>query len=153
MTMTEALRLYYKAIGWSMLLSLTIVMEGFDITLITSFFAFPSFKSRYGSPTPASKSYEISSPWQAGLNNGALAGEVLGLLCNGWLTDRFGSRRTMMAALGFLAAAIFLAVFANSLGMLVASQVLCGIPWGIFQTLSTTYAAECMPVSLRAYRE
>jgi SP family general alpha glucoside:H+ symporter-like MFS transporter len=26
-----------------------------------------------------------------------------------------------------------------------------GIPWGIFQTLSTTYAAEVVPVTLRAY--
>ena len=150
MTLTEALHLYYKAIGWSILLSLSIVMEGFDITLITSFFAFPSFKRRYGSLT-SDGSYEISSPWQSALTNGALTGEVIGLLFNGCLTDRFGNRRTMMAALIFLAAAIFLAFFANSLGMLLASQVLCGIPWGIFQTLSTTYAAECMPVSLRAY--
>lgn len=26
-----------------------------------------------------------------------------------------------------------------------------GFPWGVFQTLSTTYAAEVMPVQLRAY--
>lgn len=155
MSMSEAIRLYYKAIGWSILLSLTIVMEGFDITLITSFFAFPSFKKRYGSLTIArdgSMGYEISSRWQAALNNGALAGEVLGLFCNGWLTDRFGNRRTMMGALAFLTGAIFLAFFSNSLSMLLASQILSGIPWGIFQTLSTTYAAEVMPVSLRAYR-
>jgi SP family general alpha glucoside:H+ symporter-like MFS transporter len=35
--------------------------------------------------------------------------------------------------------------------MLLAAQIICGIPWGVFQTLSTTYAAEVMPVSLRAY--
>jgi SP family general alpha glucoside:H+ symporter-like MFS transporter len=127
--MSEAIRLYYKAIGWSILLSLTIVMEGFDITLITSFFAFPSFKQRYGSlstTTTGERGYEISSRWQAALNNGALAGEVLGLFVNGWLTDRFGNRRTMMGALAFLSAAIFLAFFADSLGILLASQVLSG---------------------------
>jgi SP family general alpha glucoside:H+ symporter-like MFS transporter len=35
--------------------------------------------------------------------------------------------------------------------MLLASEVLCGLSWGVFQTLSTTYAAEIMPVALRAY--
>jgi SP family general alpha glucoside:H+ symporter-like MFS transporter len=150
MALIAALRLYYKAIGWSVLLSLSIAMEGFDVTLITSFFALPSFKRRYGSPTP-NGDYEIPSRWQAALTSGAWAGEVIGLLLNGFLTDRFGNRRTMIAALTFLTAAIFLAFFANSLGMLLASQILCGIPWGIFQTLSTTYAAECMPLSLRAY--
>jgi MFS transporter, SP family, general alpha glucoside:H+ symporter len=46
---------------------------------------------------------------------------------------------------------VFLAFFAVSIEMLLASQVLCGLPWGIFQTLSTTYAAEVMPVVLRSY--
>jgi hypothetical protein len=38
MTFMEGLRLYPKAIGWSILLSLTIVMEGFDITLCKFYF-------------------------------------------------------------------------------------------------------------------
>jgi MFS family permease len=45
---------------------------------------------------------------------------------------------SIVALTGF----IFIMVFANSLGMLVAGQVLCGIPWGVFQTLTTAYAAE-----------
>jgi MFS transporter, SP family, general alpha glucoside:H+ symporter len=46
---------------------------------------------------------------------------------------------------------IFLAFFAFNIGLLMASKVLCGLSWGVFQTLSTTYAAEIMPVALRAY--
>ena len=34
MTLLEAIRLYPKAIGWSMLISTCIVMEGFDVALI-----------------------------------------------------------------------------------------------------------------------
>lgn len=41
--------------------------------------------------------------------------------------------------------------FATSLPMLLAAEVLCGVPWGIFQTLTTSYAAEVAPVALRAY--
>ena len=149
MTITEALRLYRKAIGWSAVLSLTLVMEGFDKTLITDFFAFSSFRRDYGTETR--EGYQISTKWQASLTSGALAGEIVGLLLNGFFTDKFGNRKTMMGSLFALSAFIFLSFFSKNLQMLLAAQILCGIPWGIFQTLSTTYAAECMPVVLRAY--
>jgi SP family general alpha glucoside:H+ symporter-like MFS transporter len=35
--------------------------------------------------------------------------------------------------------------------MLVVAEVLCGIPWGIFQTLTTAYASEVCPIQLRGY--
>lgn len=35
--------------------------------------------------------------------------------------------------------------------MLVIGEVFCGIPWGVFQTLTTAYAAEVCPIALRGY--
>lgn len=35
--------------------------------------------------------------------------------------------------------------------MLMAGEFLCGLPWGAWQTLSTTYAAEIAPIALRPY--
>jgi SP family general alpha glucoside:H+ symporter-like MFS transporter len=150
MTLRDALRLYPKAIGWSILLSLTIVMEGYDLTIINGFYAFPEFKKAYGERV-GDNDYQITTAWQSGLTNGAVIGEILGLLFNGHLTERFGYRRTLIYALLALISFIFLAVFAFNIGMLMASEVLCGLSWGVFQTLSTTYAAEIMPVALRAY--
>lgn len=46
---------------------------------------------------------------------------------------------------------IFIVFFAQNLPMLLAGEVLLGIPWGVFQTITTTYAAEVCPVALRAY--
>lgn len=46
---------------------------------------------------------------------------------------------------------IFLAFFAFHIRMLLVAEILCGLSWGVFQTLATTYAAEVMPVTLRAY--
>jgi hypothetical protein len=43
MTLLQALHLYPKAIIWSALLSLAIVMEGYDTALINSFYAFAPF--------------------------------------------------------------------------------------------------------------
>jgi MFS transporter, SP family, general alpha glucoside:H+ symporter len=150
MTFLQGVRLYPKAIGWSVLLSFTIVMEGYDTTLINSFYAFPVFRKSYGTKIGANN-YQISAAWQSGLTNGALAGEILGLLFNGWLTDRFGYRKTMMGALIWICLFVCLAFFSFNIEMLLASEILCGLSWGIFQTLSTTYAAEVMPTILRAY--
>lgn len=146
----DGCRLYPKAIAWSFILSATLIMEGFDTLLIFNFFAFPAFKERYGTPTPTS-GYQISSTWQFALSTAAEAGEIVGLLANGYLADRIGYRWTMVSALVFLMLSITLSFFALNIRMLLAAQILCGIPWGVFQTLSTTYAAEVMPITLRAY--
>lgn len=44
---------------------------------------------------------------------------------------------------------IFLPFFASSLGVLITGQILQGIPWGVFQTLTTTYAADIAPLQIR----
>ncbi|KIY00561.1 uncharacterized protein Z520_03224 [Fonsecaea multimorphosa CBS 102226] len=156
MTFLRGCRLYPKAIAWSLLLSMTIVMEGYDLTLVNSFFAFPVFRRSYGqiiNPHAPSgqQDYQVSPAWQSGLTNAAVAGEILGLMFNGFLTDRFGYHKTMVGTLIWMSLFVFLAFFAVDIKMLLAAQVLCGLPWGCFQTLSTTYAAEVMPVALRAY--
>ncbi|KAK5074999.1 hypothetical protein LTR64_001204 [Lithohypha guttulata] len=152
MTFVQGCRLYPKAIAWSVLLSATIIMEGFDLTLISSFQAFPIFRRTYGEPAdPNGRNHQISPAWQTGLQNGAIAGEIIGLFLNGWITDRLGYQRTMLVTLVWMCLFVFLAFFAFNIELLMASQVLCGIPWGIFQTLSMTYAAEIMPIALRAY--
>lgn len=35
--------------------------------------------------------------------------------------------------------------------MLLVGEILCGLPWGVFQTITTAYAAEVTPVALRPY--
>ena len=56
-----------------------------------------------------------------------------------------------MTCLALIAA--FTAIFftAQSVNALLAAEILCGIPWGIFQTLTITYASEVCPVALRGY--
>jgi len=152
MTFIQGCRLYPKAIAWSILLSATIIMEGFDLTLITSFQAFPAFRRTYGTPTnPNGTNHQISPAWQTALQDGALVGEILGLFLNGLMVDRYGYQKTMVVSLVWMCLFVFLAFFAFNIGLLEASQVLCGIPWGVFQTLAMSYAAEIMPITLRAY--
>jgi MFS transporter, SP family, general alpha glucoside:H+ symporter len=135
MGFVEGCRTYPKAIFWSVMLSLTIVMEGFDLTLINSFFAFPVFRRHYGQAhlIDGTEQYQITPPWQSGLTNAAVTGEIIGLMLNGYLTDRFGYHRTMVITLIWMSLFVFLAFFAVNIQMLLAAQVLCGLPWGIFR--------------------
>lgn len=134
MTFARGCRLYPKAMMWSLLLSLTIVMEGYDLTLINSFYAFPVFRRSYGTPLhPAAPSdqqdYQISPAWQSGLTNAAVSGEILGLMFNGFFTDRYGYHKTMIGTLIWMSLFVFLAFFAVNIQMLLVAQILCGIPW------------------------
>jgi SP family general alpha glucoside:H+ symporter-like MFS transporter len=148
MTLMEGLRLYPKAVAWSVLLSAAIIMEGFDKVLIANLMAVPAFRERFGSPI-ADGSYQITAAWQAGLTNGAFVGEMMGLMINGIIADRLGYKKTMIGALFFVNLAIFVVFFAQNIQMLLVGLILCGIPWGVFQTLTCTYAAEVCPVPLR----
>lgn len=51
-----------------------------------------SFIDRFGSKVAGTNEKEISAPWQSGLSNAALCGEIIGLAINGWASERFGYR-------------------------------------------------------------
>ena len=44
---------------------------------------------------------------------------------------------------------VFLFVFLQNLGMLLAAQAIAACGWAIFNTLSASYAAEICPIQLR----
>lgn len=146
----DAFKLFPKAVVFSFILSLAIIMEGYDTSLLGSFYAYPTFQKRFGVPSKEG-GYQVTSNWQTGLQNATNVGQILGLLIAGLIADRWGYKRTMIGALVSLIGFIFIMFFANNIGMLLAGEVLCGIPWGAFQTLTTTYAAEVSPVILRPY--
>ncbi|KAK1958732.1 general substrate transporter [Colletotrichum sublineola] len=141
---------YWPAATYSMLLSLALVMEGMDVGLINNFFAQKAYLNKFGWPD-AHGDQHIPASWQAAIGNGNNLGSIVGLLLNGWLQSRFGSRRVYMAAMASMGATIFALFFAVNVQMLLGANVLCGIPWGIFQTLTTAYAAEICPAAMRGY--
>ncbi|KZL84062.1 maltose permease mal61 [Colletotrichum incanum] len=141
---------YWPAATYSMLLSLALVMEGMDVGLINNFFAHDAYINKFGWPDANGKMH-ISSSWQAAIGNGNNLGSIIGLLLNGWLQSRFGSRRVYMAAMVAMGGTIFALFFAVNVQMLFAANILCGIPWGVFQTLTTAYAAEISPTAMRGY--
>jgi SP family general alpha glucoside:H+ symporter-like MFS transporter len=150
MGLLKSLKLYKKACLWSIFLSTCIVMEGFDVVLLNNLFAYPPFQKKFGTLQPDG-TYQLTAAWQSGLSNGTLCGQILGLFFNGIIADRFGYRKTLIGALVGCVGFIFIIFFSESLVQLLIGEILIGVPWGVFQTLTTTYAAEVCPIHLRAY--
>ncbi|KAJ5242825.1 uncharacterized protein N7469_001152 [Penicillium citrinum] len=150
MGMWKGIKIYPKAVAWSILISTCIAMEGYDISLVNNFYAFPQFNRKYGE-LQSNGSYQVPARWQSGLSNGAYVGEIIGLFINGFASERFGYRYTLMACLILVTAWTAIFFTAQNIQALLAAEILCGIPWGVFQTLTITYASEVCPVSLRGY--
>lgn len=151
LTVMDALRRHPQAVMWSVLVSSSIIMEGYDIVLIFSFFAQSAFAKKYGDYIPSSDSYQISASWQAGLSNAVGVGAIIGAFANGYFTHKFGYRKVLLASLASIVAFVFLTFFAPNLPVLLVGELLCGIPWGVFATLAPAYASEVCPMALRGY--
>lgn len=107
--------------------------------------AMPQFNQKYG--VLHNGTYEISPEWQSGLSNvhgslhshtltwlaasdwrqGANVGEFIGLLINGWVSERFGYRYTVIACLVLIMAWTSLFFTAQNVQTLLAAEVLAGI--------------------------
>lgn len=151
MTLREGIKAFPKAALWSIVLSSTLIMEGYDTNLLNSFYGQFAFSRKFGEYYEDIDQYQIPAKWQTGLGMCVYVGEILGLFFVGSINERFGFRKTLMGALIIITCLIFIVFFAQSLGMLAAGQVLMGIPWGVFQTLPVAYAADVCPMVLRVY--
>lgn len=151
MTLLQACKTYPYAVGWSVLLSSTLIMEGYDLALLGNLYASPMFNQKYGTLNPATGRYAVSAAWQSGLSNGARAGEIFGLLLAGWSADRYGYKMTTIGATIILIGTIFILFFAPNVEVLVVGFIICGLPWGVYQSTTPAYASEVAPTVLRPY--
>ena len=150
----EGVKLYPLAIFFSFGLSLAVVMEGYDTWLLGNFYAMRAFARKYGEPADivdGVQTYQVTVTWQNALGNGTACAQIIGLFINGIVSERIGYRWTMIGALSLITCFIFIQFFAVDVQMLLAGYIMSGLPWGVFQTLTTTYAAEVCPVPLRPY--
>ncbi|KAF4462803.1 alpha-glucoside transport [Fusarium albosuccineum] len=147
----QGFKTYKRAAFWSILISTTVIMEGYDVTLLSSFFGYPRFREKYGAWLDEDNGYQISANQQQRFQClGALA-NIVGAMLNGWATAKWGHRKVLMFSLFWLSAFIFVVFFAPNVDVLLAGHVLCNIPWGVFATTGPAYAAEVTPLAIRGY--
>ncbi|KAI1398058.1 sugar transporter [Hypoxylon fuscum] len=150
MKLSHAFKVYPKAIGWSMVLSSCLIMEGFGTAVVGSYTAYPPFRDRFGTQAP-NGDYQIPADWQNGIAGATNVGEIIGLQIAGVLCERWGYRWTILSALVGVTGFIFFPFFADSLTIFLVGELFQGMAWGVFQTMTVAYAAEVCPVPLRHY--
>lgn len=125
-------------------------MESYDVFLCNNFVALPYFKSKFGIYDVASSQWVIETKWQSALQVSGQLGALIGVFIAGPLTSAIGYRYATLTGLMLLNAFIFIFFFAESLPVIFASQILEGIPWGIFIANAPAYCSEIVPIQLRA---
>jgi len=153
MSVRQSLRFWWKAIVFSFVISLCVVMEGYDTSLMNKFFAFTPFRNKFGDEVDVDGNKLVSSRWQTIILNGTQVGCILGLIINGYITEWIGYKKTMIGSMVFMVGAIFIPFFSTGLEMFLVGGIIQGLPWGVFQTLAISYAADLCPTHLRGNKE
>jgi len=121
-----ALRTYPWAVMWSLIVSMSVIMEGYDTILIGSLYGYPAYQKQFGTYVSGSDGYQIEGKWQSLLGSGPVAGSVIGAFANGFLVHRYGFRPMFLAALIMMIAFVFISFFGMTIELQVAGQILCG---------------------------
>lgn len=124
----QTLKMYPLAVMWCLIISTTVIMEGYDTILLGNLYAYPTFQRKYGEwvgVTDSTRSgYQLEAKWQAALGNGSGIGAFFGTLLNGYLVGLFGHRKVTLGALVMLSAFIFITFFAQTKVTLLIGQIL-----------------------------
>jgi len=125
-------------------------MEAYCVFLMGNFIALPAFEEDYGVFSPTANKKIIEASWQSALQAIGPIGALIGVVLSGPLTSYIGYRWSIISALMFLNAMIFVFYFAKSLPIMLLSQLLEGLPWGVFIANAPAYCSEIVPIPLRA---
>ncbi|KAF3026184.1 hypothetical protein E8E15_008508 [Penicillium rubens] len=150
MTVLEAVKAYPAASWWAFVMSCTIIMESYCVFLMGQFIATKKFAEDFGVLSEKTNEWIIEASWQSAFQCSGPIGAFIGVFIAGPITSSIGYRWATIGGLMFLNAFIFIFYFGNSQGMFFASQILEGIPWGIFIANAPAYCAEIVPMRLRA---
>ncbi|EED15216.1 sugar transporter, putative [Talaromyces stipitatus ATCC 10500] len=125
-TVRKALRAYPYAAIWSVVVSMSIIMEGYDTSLVGNFYGYPEFAKQFGSYDKATDSYQVAGQWQQALGSSPTASALVSATLNGYLLQRFEFRSVFMGGLVCMNAFIFICFFGTTVELQIAGQFLCG---------------------------
>jgi SP family general alpha glucoside:H+ symporter-like MFS transporter len=77
-------------------------------------------------------------------------GQTLGALAAAWPMECFGHRWTLLVFCVMNGAFVFIQVFAPSVQVLCAGEILAGLMYGGYVVIAPAYASEVCPLALRS---
>jgi len=124
-TVLQAIRRYPWALMWSLTISMSVIMEGYDTILMSNFLGYPAFQKEFGSYHEG-HGYQVSASWQSALWAGSIAGAIIGAFLNGYFTKKYGFRPVFLGFLILMCSFIFISFFGKTVNIQTVGQVLCG---------------------------
>lgn len=73
LTFIQAIKLYPKPASFSTAMSLSLIMEGYDTSLLGGFFGYPQFQRKFGEPV-GDGIYQLTATWPSGLKTAVQVG-------------------------------------------------------------------------------
>lgn len=128
---------HFYIFGVSAIAALAGLLFGFDTGIISGALLF------------IKKDFLITTEMQEFIVGSVLIGAMLGSLCSGQLTDRFGRRRIMLIVSGLFIIGTLIASFANSVNAILFGRLFIGFAIGIGSYTAPLYIAEVSPFELR----
>ncbi|KAK0623634.1 hypothetical protein B0T14DRAFT_428062 [Immersiella caudata] len=149
MSFWEAVRADKRLIMYTIGFSGTIIMEGYGLATIGNILGLYNFNAKFGKPVFDENHQPTDPTLQTLFGLMAQFGSLIGIMITPYITDKLGYKKTVLVMVALCAALVTIPFFAQSVPVLLAGFFLQGIPWGLFQVVSPTYASEVASVQLR----
>jgi SP family general alpha glucoside:H+ symporter-like MFS transporter len=148
LSIKDTFRLYPKAIAWSFLFSLGVIMAGFDPQLVGTLIAIPRFQHDFGIQLPDG-SFVVQAQWQSAFNLGVPVGQVIGSFSVGYPLEKIGRRWTLACSCMITCLAVALQTSAQNRPQILIAELINGIVLGAYPVIAPTYISEVTPVVFR----
>ncbi len=93
--------------------------------------------------------FHLSSTLQEVVTSAVLVGAVIGAISGGWLADRFGRRRVIIAAAIVFALGAIGTALSPSVPLLIAGRIVVGVAIGVASLTAPMYISEMSPPDIR----
>jgi SP family galactose:H+ symporter-like MFS transporter len=91
----------------------------------------------------------LSATLQEVVTSTVLVGAVIGAIVGGWLADRFGRRRVIIAAAVMFALGAIGTALAPTVPLLIAGRIVVGVAIGVVSLTAPMYISEMAPPKMR----
>jgi SP family galactose:H+ symporter-like MFS transporter len=91
----------------------------------------------------------LSATLQEVVTSAVLVGAVIGAIVGGWLADRFGRRRVIIAAAVMFALGAIGTALAPTVPLLIAGRIVVGVAIGVVSLTAPMYISEMAPPKMR----
>lgn len=153
-TLQQSIRLYPRIVWYSIGLTSSFLLAGYDAVIVGTITAVPRFQADFGERF--GEKYIIPSVWMSLWSAMAYVGTMIGGAVGGPWQDRSGRRWPLAVGSAVSAVSIAILYVANlpddidsRRGLFLAGKIVQGFSTGILMAATQTYISETVPTSLR----